>query len=173
MKDRDAFQERDRVIQFPFTADTVAEKTEEEKERLANTRKAQGQRLKDQLDRKREEKMREQEKELEELRELKRSKKEAEDDDDYRDTLKTHGFASEAQLDLQIAAGEAKLKKIKNKIAGIPEVEEVTFFFFFHRVLYPVLTSRSRKRPLFSTSSTSQIASSLPKRSRKSGDRSS
>jgi hypothetical protein len=83
LKDKDLFLEKDRVIQFPFNADALAEKTEEEKERVANTRKAQGQRLKEQLEKKRDEKLREQEKQLQELRELKKSKKDTDEEDDF------------------------------------------------------------------------------------------
>ena len=124
LKDRDLFRQFDRVIQFPFTQDTLAEVTEEEKQRIANTRKAQGMRLKERLDQKREEKIKDQEKELQELRELKKGKKDADDEDDYDETLKIHGFDSEKQLDELIVSVEAKLKKFKNKMAGIAEPED-------------------------------------------------
>jgi hypothetical protein len=56
-----------------------------------------------------------------------------------QEILKLQGFQSEIELDQLISAVDAKVKKIKNKMAGIQEPEEVAFcfllFFFFLFIL--------------------------------------
>lgn len=47
-EDPEVFKTKDRVIQFPFVAPVVEEKTEEEQARLAAKRKEQGRRLQEQ-----------------------------------------------------------------------------------------------------------------------------
>jgi len=55
--DKEYFTEKDLVFQFPFNSEQMAEKTEEEKQRIANTRREQGNRLKEQMAKKREAKI--------------------------------------------------------------------------------------------------------------------
>lgn len=47
-EDPEVFKTKDKVIQFPFVAPVVEEKTEEEQARLAAKRKEQGRRLQEQ-----------------------------------------------------------------------------------------------------------------------------
>lgn len=58
-EDPEVFKTKDRVIQFPFTAPVIEEKSEEEQARLAAKRKEQGRRLQEQAAKARLEKVRE------------------------------------------------------------------------------------------------------------------
>lgn len=58
-EDPEVFKTKDRVIQFPFVAPVIEEKTEEEQARLAAKRKEQGRRLQEQAAKARLEKVRE------------------------------------------------------------------------------------------------------------------
>jgi len=122
VKDKTFFEQLDRVFQLNFNLDAVAEKSEEEKLRIANARKEQGRRLREQLSKKRDEKLREQESELINLRELKKIK--MTEPEDFLEQLESHGFQSEEQLDSMINNLDNKIRTLKNKIMGVEEVEE-------------------------------------------------
>ncbi|KAF9089555.1 Nuclear actin-protein involved in chromatin remodeling [Mortierella sp. AD031] len=119
----EVFKAKDRVIQFPFVAPVVEEKSEEEQARLAAKRKEQGRRLQEQAAKARLEKLIQREQELEQYNGLKNSKtalKKAE----WTEQLKSMGFKDEADLDAVIKTTDAAIKRARNKELGIEEEEK-------------------------------------------------
>ena len=123
-------EDRDRIIQYPFTEHTVIEKSEEELARIAERKREGGRRLQEQAAKMRLEKLIRKEQELEYYKNLQQrlptqTKKEAKrllDEDEFKD---------EAQLDKTIKDLEKSVRKARNKDIGGPETteeaEEVTF----------------------------------------------
>ena len=123
-------EDRDRIIQYPFTEHTVIEKSEEELARIAERKREGGRRLQEQAAKMRLEKLIRKEQELEYYKNLQQrlptqTKKEAKrllDEDEFKD---------EAQLDKTIKELEKSVRKARNKDIGGPETaeeaEEVTF----------------------------------------------
>ncbi|KAF9364568.1 Nuclear actin-protein involved in chromatin remodeling [Mortierella sp. NVP85] len=113
-EDPEVFKAKDRVIQFPFTAPVVEEKSEEEQARLAAKRRDQGLRLQAQAAKARLEKLVKREAELvefNELRSLRPTLKKAE----WTERLKSMGFKDETDLDAAIKTTEAAIKRARNK----------------------------------------------------------
>ena len=123
-------EERDHIVQYPFTEHAVVEKTEEELAKIAERKKESGRRLQEQAAKMRLEKLVKKEQELEYYKDLQaqlvnQTKKEVRrmlDDDEFKD---------EAQLDKTIKDLEKSVKKASNKDVGgsenPEEEEEVTF----------------------------------------------
>ena len=128
--DWSGLEDRDHIVQYPFTEHTVIEKTAEELARIAERKKEGGRRLQEQAAKMRLEKLVRKEQELEYFKELQgrltnRTKKEIRrllDDDEIRD---------EVQLDKTIKELEKSVRKARNKDIGGPEnpeeEEEATF----------------------------------------------
>ncbi|KAI1317777.1 Nuclear actin-protein involved in chromatin remodeling [Mortierella claussenii] len=122
-EDPEVFRTKDRVIQFPFVAPVIEEKSEEEQARLAAKRKEQGRRLQEQAAKARLEKLIQREQELEQFTTLKESRsvlKKAE----WTEQLKAMGFKDEADLDATIKTTDAAIKRARNKELGIEEEEK-------------------------------------------------
>ncbi|ORZ06107.1 actin-like protein Arp5 [Lobosporangium transversale] len=119
----EVFKTKDRVVQFPFVAPVIEEKSEEEQARLAAKRKEQGRRLQEQAAKARLEKLIQREQDLEQyttLRNSRSSLKKAE----WMEQLKTMGFKDEADLDAAIKTTDAAIKRARNKELGIEEEEK-------------------------------------------------
>ncbi|KAG0040371.1 Nuclear actin-protein involved in chromatin remodeling [Podila clonocystis] len=122
-EDPEVFKTKDRVIQFPFVAPVVEEKTEEEQARLAAKRKEQGRRLQEQAAKARLEKLIQREQDLEQytaLKDAKSSLKKAE----WTEQLKAMGFKEEADLDTAIKMTDGAIRRARNKELGIEEEEK-------------------------------------------------
>ncbi|KAG0335027.1 Nuclear actin-protein involved in chromatin remodeling [Podila horticola] len=122
-EDPEVFKTKDRVIQFPFVAPVIEEKTEEEQARLAAKRKEQGRRLQEQAAKARLEKLIQREQDLEQytaLKEAKSSLKKAE----WTEQLKAMGFKEEADLDAAIKTTDGAIRRARNKELGIEEEEK-------------------------------------------------
>ncbi|KAF9903077.1 Nuclear actin-protein involved in chromatin remodeling [Linnemannia zychae] len=122
-EDPEVFKTKDRVIQFPFVAPVIEEKSEEEQARLAAKRKEQGRRLQEQAAKARLEKLIQREQELEQYNALKNSKttlKKAE----WTEQLKSMGFKEETDLDAAIKTTDAAIRRARNKELGIEEEEK-------------------------------------------------
>lgn len=123
-------EERDHIIQYPFTEHVVVEKTEEELARIAEKKREGGRRLQEQAAKMRLEKLVKKEQELDYYKGLQgrlanQTKKEIKrllDEDEFKD---------EAQLDKTIKDLEKSVRKARNKDVGgpeNPEEEEVVTF---------------------------------------------
>ncbi|KAG0041402.1 Nuclear actin-protein involved in chromatin remodeling [Gryganskiella cystojenkinii] len=122
-EDPEVFKTKDRVIQFPFVAPVIEEKSEEEQARLAAKRKEQGRRLQEQAAKARLEKLMQREQDLEQYMGLKNSKttlKKAE----WNEQMKLMGFKEESDLDAAIKNAEGAIKRARNKELGIEEEEK-------------------------------------------------
>ena len=123
-------EDRDHIIQFPFTEHMVIEKSEEELARIAERKREGGRRLQEQAAKMRLEKLVQKEQELEYYKDLQQrlvgqTKKETKrllDEDEFKD---------EAQLDKMIKEMEKSVRKARNKDLGVTdnvEEEEVPAF---------------------------------------------
>ena len=117
-------EERDRLIQYPFSEPVVVEKTEDELARIAEKKREGGRRLQEQAAKMRLEKLVRKEQELDYYKDLQgklvnQTKKEIKrllDEDEFKD---------EAQLDKTIKEMEKSVRKARNKdIGGSDNVEE-------------------------------------------------
>ncbi|OJJ33454.1 hypothetical protein ASPWEDRAFT_622470 [Aspergillus wentii DTO 134E9] len=116
-------EDRDHVVQYPFTEHVVQEKTEEELARIAERKKESGRRLQEQAAKMRLEKLMKKEQELEYYKDLQNglaseTKKEA------RRILEAEDLKDEAHLDRLIRDLEKSIKRSRNKDLGIEENEE-------------------------------------------------
>lgn len=123
-------EDRDHVIQYPYTEHIVAEKTEEELARIAERKKESGRRLQEQAAKMRLEKLMKKEQELEYYKEIQQglaseTKKEA------KRILDAEDMKDEAHLDKTIRELEKSIKRSRNKDLGNEEkdeaAEEATF----------------------------------------------
>lgn len=123
-------EDRDHIIQFPFTEHMVIEKSEEELARIAERKREGGRRLQEQAAKMRLEKLVQKEQELEYYKDLQerlvgQTKKETKrllDEDEFKD---------EAQLDKMIKDMEKSVRKARNKDLGVTdnvEEEEIPAF---------------------------------------------
>lgn len=116
-------EDRDLVIQYPFTEHVVVEKTEEELARIAERKKESGRRLQEQAAKMRLEKLVKKEQELEYYKDLQRglgqeSKKEV------KRILDAEDMKDEAHLERTIRDLERSIKRSRNKDLGVEETEE-------------------------------------------------
>lgn len=121
--DWSGLEDRDHVIQYPFTEQVVVEKSEEELARIAERKKESGRRLQEQAAKMRLEKLIRKEQTLEYYKELQQklvdqTKKEIRrllDDDEFKD---------ESQLEKTIQDLEKSIRKARSKDVGGPENPE-------------------------------------------------
>ncbi|KAI9478375.1 MAG: hypothetical protein EXX96DRAFT_595711 [Benjaminiella poitrasii] len=123
LENRDRFGDMDRVIQFPFTAPVMEEKTIEELERQAAKREENAKRLREAAARSRLEKLVAREQQLEAFTNLKNIKGTIRKTD-WIAQIKEAGFKDEADLDDTIKQLEKAIQRARNKELGIEEVEE-------------------------------------------------
>ncbi|KAG2230003.1 hypothetical protein BDF21DRAFT_422391 [Thamnidium elegans] len=123
IENKDTFQDIDRIIQFPFTAPVIEEKTVEELARQAAKREENSKRLREAAVKSRLEKLIVREEQMEaftNLKNLKGSIKKVE----WIAQLKEAGFKDEADLDDTIKQLDVAIQRARNKELGIEEVEE-------------------------------------------------
>ncbi|KAL8917718.1 MAG: hypothetical protein Q9208_007770 [Pyrenodesmia sp. 3 TL-2023] len=121
--DWSGLEDRDHIIQYPFTEQVVVEKSEEELARIAERKKESGRRLQEQAAKMRLEKLIRKEQTLEYYKELQQklvdqTKKEIRrllDDDEFKD---------ESQLEKTIQDLEKSIRKARSKDVGGPENPE-------------------------------------------------
>lgn len=128
--DWSGLEDRDHVIQYPFTEHIVIEKTEEELAKIAERKREGGRRLQEQAAKMRLEKLVRKEQELEYFKDLQerlanQTKKE------IKRLLEEDEFKDVAQLEKTIKELEKSVRKARNKDVGGPEnpeeEEEATF----------------------------------------------
>lgn len=116
-------EDRDRVIQYPYTEHIVPEKTEEELARIAERKKESGRRLQEQAAKMRLEKLMKKEQELEYYKELQKNLA-SETKKEIRRVLDAEDMKDEAHLERTIRDLEKSIKKSRNKDLGQEETEE-------------------------------------------------
>jgi actin-related protein 5 len=118
-------EDRDHIIQHPFTEQIIVQKTEEELARIAERKKESGRRLQEQAAKMRLEKLIRKEQELAYYKDLQArisgvTKKEA------KRMLESDDFDDEGQLDKRIKEMEKSVKKTRNKDVGDSDAQEET-----------------------------------------------
>ncbi|KAI9836118.1 MAG: hypothetical protein M1819_001734 [Sarea resinae] len=121
--DWSGLEDRDHIIQYPFTEQIVVEKSQEELARIAEKRKESGRRLQEQAAKMRLEKLVKKEEELEYYKHL-QSRAAAETKKEFKRLLEADGFRDEAQLDKRIKELDKSIKKARTKDVGGNENEE-------------------------------------------------
>ncbi|KAI9372328.1 hypothetical protein BJX61DRAFT_507758 [Aspergillus egyptiacus] len=116
-------EDRDHVIQYPFTEHIVPEKTEEELARIAERKKESGRRLQEQAAKMRLEKLMKKEQELEYYKDLQRGLQSETKKEKMR-ILDAEDLKDEAHLDRLIRDLERSIKRSRNKDLGNEETEE-------------------------------------------------
>ncbi|OCL06116.1 chromatin remodeling complex subunit [Glonium stellatum] len=116
-------EERDHVIQFPFTEQVVVQKTEEELARAAEKRKESGRRLQEQAAKMRLEKLIRKEQELVYYKDL-QQRVQATTKKEGKRLLESDDFDDESQLEKKIKEMEKSIRKARNKDVGDMENEE-------------------------------------------------
>jgi actin-related protein 5 len=122
-------EDRDHVIQFPFTEQVVVQKTEEELARAAEKRKESGRRLQEQAAKMRLDKLIRKEQELVYYKDL-QERVQATTKKEGKRLLESDDFDDESQLDKKIREMEKSIRKARNKDVGDLEddvQEEPTF----------------------------------------------
>ncbi|KAI8978476.1 hypothetical protein BDB01DRAFT_726371 [Pilobolus umbonatus] len=123
IENKDTFQDIDRIIQFPFTAPIIEEKTEEELTRQAIKREENVRRLREAAAKSRLEKLVAREQQMEAFTQLK-SKKMKLKKLDWMAQLKIAGFKDEQDLDSTIKQLDTAIQRARNKELGIEEEEK-------------------------------------------------
>lgn len=121
--DWDGLEERDVVVQYPFTEHIVPEKTEEELARIAERKKESGRRLQEQAAKMRLEKLMKKEQELEYYKDLQRGLS-SETKKEVRRILDSEDLKDEAHLERTIKDLERSIKRSRNRDLGVEETEE-------------------------------------------------
>jgi actin-related protein 5 len=116
-------EDRDRVIQYPFTEHVVVEKTEEELARIAERKKESGRRLQEQAAKMRLEKLMKKEQELEYYKEVQRGLA-SESKKEVKRILDVEDMKDEAHLDRTIRDLERSIKRSRNRDLGHEDNEE-------------------------------------------------
>jgi len=123
-------EDRDHLIQYPFTEHVVVEKTDEELAKIAERKKESGRRLQEQAAKMRLDKLVRKEQELEYYKDLQQRVSEATKKEAKR-LLDEDEFKEDAQLDRTIKELEKSIRKARSKDVGGPEnpeeEEEQTF----------------------------------------------
>ena len=117
-------QERDILIQYPFTEQVVVEKSAEELARVAERKKESGRRLQEQAAKMRLEKLIRKEQELDRFQKLHQLYIEATTKKEQRRLLDDEELKDEAALERIIRDLDKSIKKSRNKELGAPEEEE-------------------------------------------------
>ncbi|KHN98206.1 Actin-like protein [Metarhizium album ARSEF 1941] len=117
-------EDRDVVIQYPYTEEVVVQKTEEELARIAERKKESGRRLQQQAAKMRLEKLMKKEQDLEYYKNL-QAKLVDETKKEIRRQLDSHEIKDENQLDKIIKELEKSIKKARTKdVGGDPEEDQ-------------------------------------------------
>lgn len=116
-------EDRDHVVQYPFTEHVVAEKTEEELARIAERKKESGRRLQEQAAKMRLEKLVKKEQELEYWKDL-QERLASETKKEIRRVLESEDLKDEVHLERLIRDLEKSIKRSRNRDLGIEETEE-------------------------------------------------
>ena len=117
-------EDRDVVIQYPYTEEVVVQKTEEELARIAERKKESGRRLQEQAAKMRLEKLMKKEQDLEYYKNL-QNKISDETKKETRRQLDSHDIKDEAQLDKIVRELEKAIKKARTKdVGGDPEEDQ-------------------------------------------------
>lgn len=121
--DWNGMEDRDHVIQYPFTEHVVPEKSEEELARIAERKKESGRRLQEQAAKMRLEKLVKKEQELEYYKDLQQGLA-SESKKEVRRILEGEDLKDEAHLDRLVRDLEKSIRRSRNKDLGIEENEE-------------------------------------------------
>ncbi|KAI8635289.1 putative chromatin remodeling complex subunit [Xylariaceae sp. FL1651] len=116
-------EDRDIVIQYPFTEEIIIQKSEEELARVAERKKESGRRLQEQAAKMRLEKLMRKEQELEYYKKLAEKLKDANKKDTKR-LLDAEDMKDEAQLERTIKELEKSIKRARTKDVGADPEEE-------------------------------------------------
>ncbi len=117
-------EERDHVIQYPFTEQVVVQKSEEELARIAEKRKESGKRLQEQAAKMRLEKLIKKEQELEYYKDLQQKGMDG-TKKDFKRLLESNDFETEAQLEKVIKELDKAIRKARTKDVGGAAEDEV------------------------------------------------
>ncbi|KAL9057558.1 MAG: hypothetical protein Q9162_002291 [Coniocarpon cinnabarinum] len=115
-------EDREHIIQWPFTEQVVAQKTEEELARAAEKRKEGGRRLQEQAAKMRLEKLVRKEQELEYYKQLQERVQNSNKKEGKR-LLESDDFDDDAQLERRVKDMERSIKRARNKDVGDMEPE--------------------------------------------------
>ena len=118
--DWSGLEDRDHIIQYPFTEQTVIEKTEEELARIAERKREGGRRLQEQAAKMRLEKLVRKEQELEYFKDL-QQRLQSQTKKEQKRLLDEDEFKDESQLEKTIKELEKSVRKARNKDIGGPE----------------------------------------------------
>ena len=113
-------QDRDIIVQYPFTEHVTVEKSAEELARIAERKKESGRRLQEQAAKMRLEKLMKKEQELEFYRKLQVKVLEAPSKKEVRRLLDDEEFKDEAALERTIRDLDKSVKKSQNKDLSVP-----------------------------------------------------
>lgn len=117
-------EDRDVVIQYPFTEEIIVQKSEEELARIAERKKESGRRLQEQAAKMRLEKLMRKEEELEYYKDVQRKINEATKKDTKR-LLDTADMKDEAHLERTIKELDKSIRRARTKdVGGDPEEEQ-------------------------------------------------
>ncbi|KAM0254987.1 hypothetical protein ACHAQJ_006215 [Trichoderma viride] len=117
-------EDRDIVIQYPFTEEVIVQKSQEELDRVAERKKESGRRLQEQAAKMRLEKLIKKEQDLEYYKTL-QGKIVDETKKETRRLLDSHDIKDENQLDKIVKELEKSIKKARTKdVGGDPEEEQ-------------------------------------------------
>ena len=117
-------EDRDMVIQYPYTEEVIVQKSEEELARIAERKKESGRRLQEQAAKMRLEKLMKKEQDLEYYKQL-QAKLVDETKKETRRLLDSHDIKHEAELDKIVRELEKAIKKARTKdVGGDPEENE-------------------------------------------------
>ena len=116
-------EDRDKIIQFPFTEEVIIQKSEEELAKIAERKKEAGRRLQEQTAKMRLDKLVKREEELEYYKDVQLRLENANKKDAKR-ILDLEELKDEAALEKMIKELEKKIRKGRMKEIGEPEVEE-------------------------------------------------
>ncbi|KAI9719707.1 MAG: Nuclear actin-protein involved in chromatin remodeling [Chrysothrix sp. TS-e1954] len=116
-------EERDHIIQWPFTEQVVQQKSEEELARQAEKRKEGGRRLQEQAAKMRLEKLVRKEQEVEYYKKLLEDVRAAPNKKEKARMLESDDFDEESQLEKKIKEMERSIRKARNKDVGDLENE--------------------------------------------------
>ncbi|KPI38519.1 Actin-like protein arp5 [Cyphellophora attinorum] len=117
-------EERNVIIQYPYTEQVVIEKSPEELARIAERKKESGRRLQAQAAKMRLEKLVKKEKDLADYQKLYAAYTDAPTKKEQRRLLDTEDLKDEAALERRIRDLDKSIKKSRNKDLGEPEEEE-------------------------------------------------
>lgn len=121
--DYSGLEDRDILIQYPFTEHLIAEKSEEELARIAERKKESGRRLQEQAAKQRLEKLIKKEQELEYYKELQQSLA-SQSKKEQKRILDAEDFRDETHLERAMKELDKSIRKSRNKDLGIEETEE-------------------------------------------------